>query len=72
MEFSPGEQAFVQTAPLAVITLILSFFFWTSARILHKAGYSGWWSLLALIPAANLVMLWVFAFSDWPALKART
>jgi uncharacterized membrane protein YhaH (DUF805 family) len=40
-------------------------------RILKKAGYSGWWSVLMVVPLVNIVMVWVFAFADWPALKAR-
>ena len=39
---------------------------WLSARILSKAGYSGWWSLTLVIPIVGLVMLWVFAFANWP------
>lgn len=35
-------------------------------RIVSKAGYSGWLSLLMLVPLVNIVMLFVFAFSDWP------
>lgn len=35
-------------------------------RIVSKAGYSGAWSLLALVPVLNLLLLWVFAFSRWP------
>jgi uncharacterized membrane protein YhaH (DUF805 family) len=35
-------------------------------RIIQKAGYSGWWFLVALVPILNLVMLWVFALSTWP------
>jgi uncharacterized membrane protein YhaH (DUF805 family) len=50
---------------------ILALFFWMMVRILHKAGYSGWWSLLMIIPLVNIVMVWVFAFANWPALKAR-
>ena len=42
-----------------------------TVQILRKAGYSGWWSLLTLVPLVNIAMIWVFAFSDWPALKAR-
>ena len=34
--------------------------------IIRKAGYSGWWVLLALIPLVNLIMLWVFALARWP------
>lgn len=35
-------------------------------RIVSKAGYSGAWSLLAMVPVLNLLLLWVFAFSRWP------
>ena len=38
-------------------------------RILHKAGYSGWWILVSFIPLVNIVMLWIFAFADWPSLS---
>lgn len=34
--------------------------------IARKAGFSGWWSLLILVPTLNLVLLWFFAFSKWP------
>lgn len=35
-------------------------------RIASKAGYSGAFSLLLLVPVLNLIMVWVFAFSQWP------
>lgn len=38
-------------------------------KIITKAGYSGWWVLIGLVPIANIVMFLVFAFSDWPALR---
>jgi hypothetical protein len=34
--------------------------------ILHRAGRSRWWLLVAFIPLINLIGLWVFAFSRWP------
>ncbi len=34
--------------------------------IIRKAGYSGWWALVLLVPVVNLVMIVVFAFSEWP------
>ena len=46
-------------------------------RIIQKAGYSGWWVLIGLVPIVNVVMFFVFAFSTWPvqreneALRAR-
>jgi hypothetical protein len=35
-------------------------------RICSKAGYSGWLSLLILVPIANLILLYFLGFSDWP------
>ncbi|MEM4267031.1 MAG: hypothetical protein QW404_03175 [Candidatus Nanoarchaeia archaeon] len=34
-----------------------------------KAGYSGWWSLLLLLPWVYIIVLFVFAFMKWPILK---
>jgi uncharacterized membrane protein YhaH (DUF805 family) len=36
-----------------------------TAKILKKAGFSGWWALLAVVPLANLIGLWVFAITPW-------
>jgi len=40
-----------------------------AAVIVGKAGYSKAWVILAFIPVVNLIALWVFAFSKWPALR---
>jgi hypothetical protein len=37
-------------------------------QILRKAGYSGAWVLVGLVPFVNIVMFFVFAFSRWPVL----
>lgn len=34
--------------------------------IIRRAGYSGWWVLIGLVPIANIVMFLVFAFKEWP------
>lgn len=68
MEPSSLKQSVLELLPLALMAVLT---LWMSVRILRRAGYSGWWSLLMLIPIANIVMIWVFAFADWPALKAR-
>lgn len=39
--------------------------------IFAKAGFSGWLSLLMIVPIANIVMLYVFAFSAWPRLEEK-
>jgi hypothetical protein len=38
-------------------------------RIMNRVGLSPFWSVLVLIPVANLVALWVFAFTEWPREK---
>ncbi len=40
--------------------------FW---QICRKAGYSGFWSLLMLVPLANIIFVYVLAFANWPALR---
>lgn len=40
--------------------------FW---MMFSKAGYSGALSLLLLVPIANVIVLFVVAFSDWPVLR---
>lgn len=35
-------------------------------RILRRTGYSEWWSLLVLVPVANIIGLWWFAYARWP------
>ena len=51
---------------IPVVIVILPFW-----RIFQKAGYSGFLSLLMLVPVVNLVMLYFLAFSDWPATRGR-
>jgi hypothetical protein len=45
---------------ILVVTMIA---YW---RIASKAGYHGALSLLMLVPIANIVMLCIFAFGEWP------
>ena len=39
---------------------------WAYVRIIRRAGYSGWWILIGLVPLVNIVMFLVFAFKEWP------
>jgi hypothetical protein len=54
-----------------VIALLIWAFLAIFGRILRRAGYSRWWLLTMFVPVLNLIMLWVFAFADWPVFKAR-
>ncbi|MGB3277655.1 MAG: hypothetical protein WBA92_00530 [Pseudorhodobacter sp.] len=40
-------------------------------QLWKRTGHNGWLSLLMLIPLVNLVMLYVLAFKQWPALPDR-
>jgi hypothetical protein len=54
-----------------LIVLIIAFIFiYPICRIVGKAGYNPALGLLWLIPIVNFVLLWVFAFSDWPVSRA--
>jgi len=47
--------------------LFAALYIWVFWRILTKAGYSGWLSLLNLIGGlGTLVVLLILAFGDWP------
>jgi hypothetical protein len=39
--------------------------------IFGKAGFPRWLSLLMIVPIANIVMLYVLAFSTWPSLEEK-
>lgn len=38
-------------------------------KITTKAGYNGWFSLIMIIPLANLIYLYFLGFSNWPSLR---
>jgi hypothetical protein len=55
---------------LAVV-IIVGLAFWlvfviAYIKIITRAGYSGWWVLIVLVPIANIVMLLIFAYKEWP------
>ena len=55
-----------------IVVVVLVVYFIPIVKILHKAGYSGWWVLLYFVPFGALIGLWVFAFADWPALRGKS
>ena len=56
---------------LVILVLIVWAFVAVFGRILNRAGYSRWWLLTMLVPVLNLIMLWVFAFANWPVTNSR-
>ena len=49
------------------IVLIVGLILW--CKIFSKTGYSWAFGLLMFVPIANVVMLFVLAFGDWPILR---
>ena len=48
----------------------LNVLFWISiVRILKRTGHNAWWSLVALVPIINVIAMWRFSKSKWPALS---
>lgn len=60
--------AFFDTGAMLMLLLSIALFV-LFARVVRRAGFSRWWVLLALVPLVNLVVLWVFAYTRWPALE---
>jgi hypothetical protein len=60
-----GALAVVLVIYLALIVLSIV----AAVKVVTKAGYSGWWVLIALVPLVGFVMTLVFAFSEWPILR---
>jgi hypothetical protein len=53
-----------------LFTVVVVAIVYPIGRILHRLGFSPFWSVLAFIPLVNLLSLWVLAFSDWPSARS--
>jgi hypothetical protein len=42
-----------------------------AGRILSRMGFSPLWTILAFVPIVNVIALWLLAFTDWPARRAK-
>lgn len=55
-----------------VVLTVLTAYLVPGYKIISKAGFSGFWVILGLVPVLNVVLLWVFAFAAWPVERSRT
>jgi hypothetical protein len=53
---------------LVFVPVLIVIPFW---KIFRKAGFPGALSILVAIPFAGLIVVYVVAYSDWPALRNR-
>lgn len=58
---------------ILVVVLILSLIsLFPAWRIARKAGYNPALSLLFVVPVVRMIVLYVFAFSEWPIERAKS
>ncbi|MBO1752831.1 hypothetical protein J4G33_13540 [Actinotalea sp. BY-33] len=51
---------------LLFMLAILAFGIYCYMRVAGKAGFPSWYGILALVPIANIVVLIMFVFTEWP------
>lgn len=49
-----------------IFVLFITILVYTIGRIPDRIGLSPLWSVVVLVPVANLVGLWIVALFDWP------
>lgn len=65
-----GSESTIFLLGLLGLLVLLAFIVWINCQVLHKAGFSRWWVLVAFVPIVNLAGIWLFAFLDWPNVEA--
>ena len=67
---SPGEAVAIPAVAIGIIILallvVVPIKLLIACMIFHKTGYSWAFGLLMLVPIANIIMIFVLAFGDWP------
>ena len=56
---------------IIILVAVVAAYLVPIARILGRAGWNRWLVILWAVPLLNIVMLWVFAYGEWPVLKDR-
>jgi hypothetical protein len=46
-------------------------FAWPTCLVCRRAGFSPWLGVVAIVPIANIVLLWFLALAEWPAVSRR-
>jgi hypothetical protein len=57
------------TAHWIMFVILAVLILYPIGRILSRIGFSPFWAVLAFIPLANLIGLWVVALAAWPRSK---
>lgn len=60
---SPSELVMLAVVALFMLAIVA----YPAGRICSRLGFSPWLGPLALVPVANVLLLWFVAFSRWPS-----
>jgi predicted PurR-regulated permease PerM len=60
-----GSGHWIFVAAMAAVVL------YPIGRILRRAGFSPFWSVLAVVPLVNLIGLWIFSTANWPGSESK-
>ena len=55
-----------------MFAVIAALILYPTGRILSRMGFSPFWSVVAFIPLANIIGLWIVALAAWPRGKGTT
>ena len=58
-------------AGVFALTVFIIGLYWPIVKIVRRAGFSGWWSLLFFVPLGIILGLWLLALKRWPALSDK-
>jgi hypothetical protein len=61
-----GSVGIPELIVIGVVVAMASVVVWPAARICRRLGFSPWLGVLAVIPLANLLLLWFVALAQWP------
>jgi hypothetical protein len=67
-----GPETMMPIASVIALVAGVIVFVWPAWRICARAGFPGALGLLIVVPFLNLVLLYVLAFAEWPALGNQT
>jgi hypothetical protein len=59
------------TVTVVIVAMIVAVAF-PAGRICRRAGYPSALGILAVVPLANVILLWFIAFAEWPARTRST
>jgi hypothetical protein len=63
---------FEGTIALTFALIFAAFLVFPLWRIAKKMGYPGFIGIMALIPVVNILLAYILAFKQWPALRRRS